>query len=122
MWIIEQIFAGCRIKICRRAGTRQKFLTRQAEKSAEKTCVWPSVNRPQEPVCPSSQATESVAFPALFQLLTADETANISRLDIACDDREGFLDMEQIIKKTRSREINSRLRWKDTHESIRDPV
>ena len=61
---------------------------------------------------------ESVAFPALFQLLTADESANISRLDIACDDREGYLDMEQIIKKTRAREINSRLRWKDIHESI----
>ncbi|WP_325200156.1 replication initiation factor domain-containing protein [Oscillibacter sp.] len=61
---------------------------------------------------------ESVAFLALFQLLTADESANISRLDIACDDREGYLDMEQIIKKTRALEINSRLRWKDIHESI----
>ena len=36
------------------------------------------------------QGTQSVAFPALFQLLTADETANVSRIDIACDDREGY--------------------------------
>jgi len=55
------------------------------------------------------QGTESVAFPVLFQLLTADETANISRIDIACDDREGCLDMDQIIDKTRSNEINSRM-------------
>lgn len=60
----------------------------------------------------------SVAFPALFQLLTADETANISRIDIACDDREGYLDMEQIIAKTRANAVNSRMRWKDIHESI----
>ena len=53
---------------------------------------------------------ESVAFPALFQLLTADESANISRLDIACDDREGYLDMEQVIDKIRSNGINSRLK------------
>ena len=56
-----------------------------------------------------AQGTGSVAFPALFRLLTADETANISRIDIACDDREGYLDMDKIIDKTRSNEINSRL-------------
>jgi len=58
----------------------------------------------------TQQGTDSVAFPALFQKLTADETANISRIDVACDDREGYLDMDQIIDKTRSNEINSRLR------------
>lgn len=52
---------------------------------------------------------QSVAFPALFPLLAADETANVSRIDIACDDREGYLDMDQIIDKTRSNEINSRM-------------
>ena len=55
------------------------------------------------------QGTQSVAFPALFQLLTADETANVSRIDIACDDREGSLNMDEIIDRTRSNEINSRL-------------
>ena len=48
------------------------------------------------------QGTQSVAFPALFRLLTADETAN-------CDDREGYLDMYEIIDRTRSNKINSRL-------------
>jgi len=57
----------------------------------------------------TQQGTESVAFPALFQKLTADETANISRVDVACDDREGYLDMDKIIDKTRSNEINSRM-------------
>lgn len=74
------------------------------------------------PGAKDKQGMESVAFPVLFQLLTADETANISRIDIACDDREGYLDMEWIIKKTRAREINSRLRWKDIHESINGEV
>lgn len=55
------------------------------------------------------QGSQSVAFPALFQLLTADETANVSRIDIACDDREGYLDMDEIIDRTRSNKINSRL-------------
>ena len=64
------------------------------------------------------QGTQSVAFPALFRLLAADETANVSRIDIACDDREGYLDMEQIIAKTRANAVNSRMRWKDIHESI----
>ena len=64
------------------------------------------------------QGTQSVAFPALFQLLTADETSNVSRIDIACDDREGYLDMVQIIAKTRANAVNSRMRWKDIHESI----
>ena len=55
------------------------------------------------------QGRESVAFPALFRLLAADETANVSRIDIACDDREGFLDMDEIIDRTRTNNINSRL-------------
>ena len=55
------------------------------------------------------QGAQSVAFPALFRLLAADETANVSRIDIACDDREGYLNMDKIIDRTRSNEINSRL-------------
>ena len=44
--IFEQIFAGCKAKICRRTGVRQKFLTPQTAKFAGKMCVWPYVNRP----------------------------------------------------------------------------
>ncbi len=66
----------------------------------------------------NNQGTESVAFLVLFQKLTADETANISRIDIACDDREGYLDMDQIISKTMSNEINSRLRRKTIDYTI----
>lgn len=66
----------------------------------------------------SGRGKESSAFPALFQLLTADETANVSRIDIACDDRSGYLDMDQIINKTRASEINSRLKRRDIHDSL----
>lgn len=55
------------------------------------------------------QGLESIAFPVLFQLLTADETANISRIDIACDEQDGILDMDEIIKKVQSNEVNSRM-------------
>lgn len=56
------------------------------------------------------QGMDSIAFPVLFQMLNSDEGANISRLDIACDDREGHLDMDEIIRKVQSNEVNSRLR------------
>jgi len=49
------------------------------------------------------------AFPALFQRLAADETANVSRIDIACDDKDGFLNMDEIVSKVQSNEINSRM-------------
>ena len=55
------------------------------------------------------QGTESVAFPVLFQLLAADDTANISRIDIACDDREGYLSMDDIVRKVQDNEVNSRM-------------
>lgn len=55
------------------------------------------------------QGMESIAFPALFRLLTANEQAHISRLDIACDDREGYLDMNEIVKKVQENGINSRM-------------
>ena len=64
------------------------------------------------------QGKESVAFSALFRLLAADETANVSRIDIACDDREGYLNMDEIVARTRVNAVNSRMRWKDIHESI----
>ena len=55
------------------------------------------------------QGTESIAFPVLFQLLAATEDANISRIDIACDDREGYLRMGDIVRKVQDNEINSRM-------------
>lgn len=55
------------------------------------------------------QGTESVAFPVLFQLLAANKDANISRIDIACDDREGYLCMDDIVRKVQDNEINSRM-------------
>ncbi len=55
------------------------------------------------------QGMESVAFPVLFQLLVSDESANISRIDIACDDREGNLCMDDIVRKVQANEVNSRM-------------
>ncbi len=64
------------------------------------------------------QGTQSVAFPALFQLLASDVDANVSRIDIACDDREGYLDMDKIIAKARDNAVNSRMRRRNIHESL----
>ena len=55
------------------------------------------------------QGTESVAFPVLFQLLSSDDTANVSRIDIACDDREGYLCMDDVVRKVQDNEVNSRM-------------
>lgn len=60
------------------------------------------------------QGTSSVAFPALFQLLVSDTDANVSRIDIACDDRAGYLDMDAILTKTQTNEINSRMTKRST--------
>ena len=60
------------------------------------------------------QGTQSVAFPALFQLLASDVDANVSRIDIACDDREGYLDMDAILTKTQTNELNSRMTTRST--------
>ena len=55
------------------------------------------------------QEGASQAFLELFQLLASDAEANVSRIDIACDDREGVLDMEEIIDKVQSNALNSRM-------------
>ena len=49
-WMFEQIFAGCKAKICSRTGVRQKFLMRQPAKFAEKLCGWAYGNRSQAAV------------------------------------------------------------------------
>ena len=56
-----------------------------------------------------TQGTVSTAFPTLFQLLAAEESANISRIDIACDDREGYLCMDDIVRAVQENTINSRM-------------
>ena len=52
------------------------------------------------------------AFPVLFSLLGAgihDKVCNVSRIDLACDDKAGSLDMETIVYKVQANEINSRI-------------
>lgn len=49
-------------------------------------------------------------FPELFSLLASDADANVSRLDVACDDHDGLLDMDVIVRKIRNNEINTRMR------------
>lgn len=48
-------------------------------------------------------------FLALFQLLEDTPGSHVSRIDIACDDRTGALDMDMIIEKVHHNEINSRM-------------
>lgn len=74
-------------------------------------CVSMSGNgcRTFETMSKLSHAGQDSVFPALFQILAADETANVSRIDIACDDREGYLNMEKIVEKVQANEINSRM-------------
>lgn len=59
--------------------------------------------------CRAFETMSNLTFPDLFRLLAEDETANVSRIDVACDDREGFLDMEEIVGKVMSNEVNSRM-------------
>lgn len=55
------------------------------------------------------EQSETGPFPVLFGLLAGNASVNVSRLDIACDDKEGYLDMEQVVKETYANNINSRM-------------
>jgi len=55
------------------------------------------------------QGTPSTAFPALFQLLDCNEDCNVTRIDVACDDHDGILDMDDLVEKVTSEEVNSRI-------------
>ena len=55
------------------------------------------------------QDASGTAFSVLFRLLAAEESANVSRIDVACDDREGFLDMDEIVQKIQTNQVNSRM-------------
>ncbi len=59
----------------------------------------------------SNQITlfDSSPFLTLFQRLAGDANCNITRVDVACDEFEGWLDMDDIIQKTQNNEINSRM-------------
>ena len=54
------------------------------------------------------QGTGSTAFPCLFQLLCCNN-CNVSRIDIACDDHAGVLDMDVIVDAVMHNNINSRM-------------
>ena len=57
----------------------------------------------------AANGVESSPFDALIQLLVSDADSNISRIDIACDDREGNLCMDDIVRKVQDNEVNSRM-------------
>lgn len=57
----------------------------------------------------SMSSYKPVPFEALFQLLADTPGSHVSRIDIACDDRSGALDMDKIIEKVQHNEINSRM-------------
>lgn len=50
-----------------------------------------------------------VPFESLVQLLSDTPGSNVSRIDIACDDHSGALDMDVLIEKLLSNDINSRM-------------
>lgn len=54
------------------------------------------------------KSSQSVAFAALFQELASDPRYNVSRIDVACDDRGEALDINEIISKVQAKEYNSR--------------
>lgn len=58
---------------------------------------------------PDKNGKESVSFMMLFRLINSSPDAHISRLDIACDEKEGSLNMGTIIDCVNNGEINSRL-------------
>lgn len=50
-----------------------------------------------------------VPFDSLSQLLADTPGSNVSRIDIACDDHSGVLDMDVMLEKVRLNNINSRM-------------
>ena len=64
--------------------------------------------------CTDSQGMVNLAFPQLFQLIHTND-CNVSRIDIACDDHSGLLDMDDIaeavkpLDKSQLRRFRSRL-------------
>lgn len=67
--------------------------------------------------CTDTQGTVNTVFPALFQLICCNE-CNVSRIDIACDDHAGALDMSQIVEACMSNNINSRMQKRQIVQSF----
>lgn len=60
--------------------------------------------------CTDAQGLINPAFSALFQLLHSyGDSVHITRIDIACDDHVGLLDLDLIWDKLNAKEYNSRL-------------
>ena len=57
----------------------------------------------------AEEGTEKSPLFELCQILASDADVNISRIDVACDDREGYLCMGDIVRKVDENEINSRM-------------
>lgn len=56
-------------------------------------------------------------FWALVEQLHIDPLVNISRVDLAVDDREGFLDLDVIADAVKSNQVNSRIRKRRIFDS-----
>lgn len=55
-------------------------------------------------------------FIALVQRLHVDPDVNVSRVDLAIDDKDGILDLDVIVDCVRNNQINSRIRKRDIHD------
>lgn len=67
--------------------------------------------------CTDQQGTGSIAFPALFQLICANN-CNVSRVDLACDDKEGLLSMSDIVQACMDNNVNSRMQKRQIVQSF----
>ena len=67
--------------------------------------------------CIDKQGTVNCTFPALFQLICCND-CNVSRIDIACDDHNGALDLNLIASSVRNNDLNSRMQHRQIVESF----
>ena len=67
--------------------------------------------------CTDQQGTGSIAFPALFQLICANN-CNVSRVDLACDDHDGLLSMSDIVESAMANNVNTRMQKRQIVQSF----
>lgn len=67
--------------------------------------------------CIDKQGTVNCTFPALFQLICCND-CNVSRIDIACDDHDGALDLDMIASCVRDKNMNTRMQYRQIVESF----
>lgn len=65
----------------------------------------------------SMSSYKPAPFEALFQLISDTPGSNVSRVDVACDDHDGALDMDLIIEKVQNNEVNSRMTKRSLNRS-----